>query len=196
MGGILRRVSPNDNDSASVFDRAADRVCKRCPLNTSCWQRDYVSTYNALNDALPAMLERGRGEGGDFPAYFSNRCMKFPELLTAVNEELAALLYRRQYQNRLKENRAAVCRQYGELAEVLGAAAAELSRELTPDPLGERKLRARRKSRPDGGNCGSGGSRGAGEENRVRRGGRSGFRVNVIPKTRPARCTEPLTFDF
>ena len=87
------------------------------------------------------MLERGRGEGGDFPAYFSNRCMKFADFLTSVNEELAGLLYRRQYQSRLRENRAAVCRQYGELAEVLGTAAAELSAELIPDPLREKRLR-------------------------------------------------------
>ena len=141
MRGTLRINQPNDNDAASVFDRAATRVCKRCPLQTACWQRDYVSTYNALNDALPAMLERGRGEGGDFPAYFSNRCMKFEPFLSAVNEELAGLLCRRQYQNRLKENRAAVCRQYGELAEVLGTAAAELSAELVPDPVREKRLR-------------------------------------------------------
>lgn len=59
------QTPPNDNDAATVFDRAASRVCKRCPLQSSCWQRDYVSTFNALNDALPAMLERGtRGRGG------------------------------------------------------------------------------------------------------------------------------------
>ena len=141
MRGTLRPARPNDGDAATIFDRAADRVCRHCALNASCWQRDYVSTYNALNDALPALLERGRGEGGDFPAYFVNRCMKFGDFLTAVNEELAGLLCRRQYQSRLRENRAAVCRQYGELAEVLGTAAAELSAELVPDPVREKRLR-------------------------------------------------------
>ena len=141
MRAALRPGRPNDADAAVVFDRAADRVCKRCALQASCWQRDYVSTFNALNDALPAMLERGKGEGGDFPAYFANRCVKFPEFLAAANEEVSALLYRRQYRSRLQENRAAVCRQYGELAQVLGAAAAELGAELVPDPVREKRLR-------------------------------------------------------
>jgi len=132
---------PNDNDAASVFDRAAGRVCKSCALQSACWQRDYVSTFNALNDALPAMLERGRGEGEDFPAYFSARCLKFGEFLTAANEELAGLLYRRQFQARLRENRSAVCGQYGELADVLCEAAAELGTELSADPVRERRLR-------------------------------------------------------
>ena len=131
----------NDNDTAIIFDRAADRICKRCPLQTACWQREYVSTFNALNDALPAILERGKAEGEDFPAHFSNRCMKFRDFLTAVNEEVTALLCRRQYVSRLRENRAAVCRQYGSLADVLTQAAAELGAELTPDPAREKRLR-------------------------------------------------------
>ena len=100
-----------------------------------------MSTFNALNDALPAMLERGKGEGGDFPAYFANRCLHFNDFLSAANEELSALLYRRQLQSRLRDNRAAVCRQYAELAGVLGEAAAELSAELVPDPVREKRLR-------------------------------------------------------
>ena len=141
MRGVFRAPAPNDNDSAAVFDRAAQRVCRSCALQAACWQRDYVSTFNALNDALPAMVERGKGEGGDFPAYFANRCLHFNDFLSAANEELSALLYRRQLQSRLRDNRAAVCRQYAELAGVLGEAAAELSAELVPDPVREKRLR-------------------------------------------------------
>ena len=141
MRNMFTAPAANDNDTAAIFDRAADRVCKRCPFQSACWQRDYVTTFNALNDALPAMLERGRGEGSDFPAHFSNRCLKFPAFLEAANEELTALLYRRQYQSRLRDNRAAVCRQYGQLAQVLQSAAAELGAELSPDPVKEKRLR-------------------------------------------------------
>lgn len=145
LGESLRTTftpaGPNDNDAAVVFDRAADRVCRKCALQSSCWQRDYVTTFNALNDALPAMMDRGRGEAADFPAHFSNRCLRFSAFLNAANEELTALLYRRQYKVRLQENRSAVCREYGALAEVLGAAAAEFGTELSPDPIREKRLK-------------------------------------------------------
>ena len=101
----------NDNDMATVFDRAACRVCRGCTLRSSCWERDYVTTFNALNDATQAMLDRGRGEAEDFPGYFSSRCLHFRAFLAAVNEELTALLYRRQYNSRIQDSRAAVCRQ-------------------------------------------------------------------------------------
>lgn len=137
------RPPQNDNDVATVFDRAACQVCRSCTLRANCWERDYVSTFDALNNAAQPMLDRGRGEPGDFPQHFSSRCIHFPDFLAAVNREVTALLYRRQYNSRIQDSRQAVCRQYGELSSLLGRAAAELGEELTPDPAAGRKLRQR-----------------------------------------------------
>lgn len=135
------RAPENDNDTAVIFDRAACRVCCRCVRRGECWERDYVTTFNALNDATAPMLERGRGEAGDFPGYFADRCLHFSDFLSAVNQELTALLCRRQYKSRVRESRMAVCRQYGELSSLLEEAAQELSRELTPELPLTRALR-------------------------------------------------------
>ena len=137
------RAPDNDNDVATVFDRAAGRQCRSCTLRDRCWKTDYNTTFNALNDATPAMVERGRAEKGDFPRHFSDRCIHFTDFVAAVNEEFTALFYRRQYNARIRESRAAVCRQYAQLSDLLGEAAAELSRELSPDVIGDRRLRQR-----------------------------------------------------
>ncbi len=140
MRSAFRAPINNDADVSAVFDRAACRVCRRCTLRAACWERDYINTFNALNDATAAMLARGKGEAGDFPRHFVDHCLHFPAFLDAVNQELTALLYRRQYNNRLRESRMAVCRQYGQLSTLLDHAAAELSRELVPDPGKQRRL--------------------------------------------------------
>lgn len=141
MRSAFTRPTAHEDDTAAIFDRAADRVCRKCELRGTCWERDYVTTFNALNDATQTMLDRGRGEAGDFPGYFASRCVRFPAFLTAVNEELTALLCRRQYANRIRDSRQAVCRQYGQLSQILSAAAVELGQELTPDPIRERRVR-------------------------------------------------------
>ncbi len=143
MRAGFRRQAPNDGDTAVIFDRAAERVCRKCTLRGVCWERDYVTTFNALNDAVLLMQDRGRAENTDFPGYFSSRCVHFSDFLAAVNQELTALLARRQYAARLRENREAVCRQYGQLSALLSSAAVELGRELTPDPVREKRLRRR-----------------------------------------------------
>lgn len=137
----FQRPPTNEEDPAVVFDRAADRVCRNCELRGTCWERDYVTTFNALNDATQTMLDRGRGEAADFPNHFSSRCVRFSDFLGAINEELTALLYRRQYNSRIRDSRQAVCRQYRQISDILESAAADLGQELTPDLPRERRVR-------------------------------------------------------
>ena len=140
------RVPDNNGDVTQIYHRASAQVCKGCARRAACWERSYVTTFNALNDATAALVARGRGEPGDFPAYFSGRCLHFSDFLGAVNRELSALLYRRQYNSRIQDSRMAVARQYAQLSELLGSAAAELAQELIPDQSAQRKLRQRLRS--------------------------------------------------
>ena len=78
-------VPQTEENPATVFDRAAERVCRSCALRDLCWQKEYNSTFNAMNDATPFLLERGRALAKDFPQYFSNRCIHMADLLGAIN---------------------------------------------------------------------------------------------------------------
>lgn len=141
MRSAFRRTAVNDGDTAAVFDRAADRVCRGCALRSACWERDYVTTFNALNDATAVMLRRGSAQAEDFPAHFSGKCIRFREFLAAVNRELTGLLCRRQYASRIRDSRRTVCSQYGQLSQLLTEAAQELGQPLTADPARQRRLR-------------------------------------------------------
>ncbi len=123
--GRAAAVSTEENP-AIVFDRAAERVCRGCALCDLCWQREYAGTFNALNDATPFLLERGRALAKDFPGYFASRCIHLPDFLTAVNGELSAYLLRRQYRRQLEETRRSARGQYAQLSELLTATAAGL----------------------------------------------------------------------
>ena len=128
---LMRTPKAEDENPAMIFDRAAERVCRGCSLRTICWERDYAKTYNALNDATPALLTQGRGRGGDFPSYFTDRCIRFPSFLSAVNSELSAFLLRRQYRGRLADTRAQAAGQYAQLSELLSGAAETLEAQPT-----------------------------------------------------------------
>jgi len=139
----VQAMAPAHSSARAVFDRAADRVCVRCTLRELCWSRDYQATRSALNDALPLLLDKGRGTAAEYPPWFTAKCVEFKAFSSAVNEELAAHLARRQYQSRARENRGAVCRQYAQLAGVLEKASDQLAAELTPDPLRQRRVQQR-----------------------------------------------------
>jgi stage II sporulation protein E len=122
-----------EENPAIVFDRAAERVCRGCALCDLCWQREYTGTFNALNDATPYLLERGRAMPKDFPSYFADRCIHLPELITAINGELSAYLLRRQYRRQLEETRRSARGQYAQLSELLTATAAGLGAAVPVD---------------------------------------------------------------
>lgn len=115
-----------DENPAIIFDRSAEKVCRGCALCDLCWQKDYTGTFNAMNDATPYLLERGRVLAKDFPDYFTGRCVHLPDLLAAINGELSAFLLRRQYRRQLEETRRSARGQYAQLSELLTATAAGL----------------------------------------------------------------------
>ena len=111
-----------EENPAVVFDRAAEVVCRGCALRDLCWNKEYVSTFNAFNDATPLMLERGRAEPSDFAVHFASRCIHFPQLLSAINTEVTALLLRRQYRRQLDRERERSRGQYTQLGELVAQA--------------------------------------------------------------------------
>ena len=143
-----RNLAPStDENPAIIFDRSAEKVCRGCALCDLCWQRDYTGTFNAMNDATPYLLERGRALAKDFPDYFTGRCVHLPDLLTAINGELSAFLLRRQYRRQLEETRKSARGQYAQLSELLTATAAGLE-SAAPAMGGERPCRVGAALRP------------------------------------------------
>lgn len=115
---LLRPENP-----AVLFDRAAEQVCRDCPLRSDCWQTHYTDTYNAFNDACPALLRRGQALAEDFPPYFADRCVRFPKLLTALDGQLHDFFQRRLHHGRLDAAYRLAREQYRQVAEVLSRTA-------------------------------------------------------------------------
>lgn len=112
---------PRPENPAVLFDRAAEQVCAGCLLRHDCWQTHYNDTYNAFNDACPKLLRRGTVCAEDFPSYFSSRCLHFPRLLEAVNDQLRQFLLRHVHQLQLHQAYQVAREQYAQLSEALSA---------------------------------------------------------------------------
>ena len=120
---FFRGTAPEKPENPSVvFDRAAEQVCRRCILRDTCWRQNYSATYNAFNDACPRLLQRGEAQAGDFPLYFTSRCVHLSDFVGAVNVELRSYLLRQQYHRRLSEVRDQAREQYAQLGDMLASA--------------------------------------------------------------------------
>ena len=133
--------SINDNDIATVFDRAAASVCVGCKNKGDCWQKGFMDTLNVMNDATVPMMKRGKLLKEDISEHFLEKCQSHYSFISAVNGELRGMMYRRQFRSRLNENRTAAYGQYKELADIIDGVAKELDDAKGADPLAERRLR-------------------------------------------------------
>jgi len=113
-----RREKP-EPEMATVFDQAAERVCRLCIRWDTCWGEQAQETYLALERAAVPMMARGKAIREDFPASFSGQCRHMEGLLHAVNRELDDLSCRRQYRSRLRESRTVLAQQYESMAKAL-----------------------------------------------------------------------------
>lgn len=116
---------PPQPEPSEIFDRASDRVCRTCPSFAACWGAE-GEAYEAFSGAAGPMLARGAALPDDFPVPFLAKCRRIEALLAAINQELDALLCRRQFRSRLTESRRMLAGQYRVFAAYLGGAAAEL----------------------------------------------------------------------
>ena len=139
---ISAQEAARDADNhAVIFDRAADGACRRCADSVRCWQEEYNSTFDVMNNLTPFILKRGNITAADFPEHFSQRCLNIDGFTAAVNYELRAFLYRRQLKNRLEGNRSAAFNQYSEMSGILEGFSAELGASITLEPELENKTR-------------------------------------------------------
>lgn len=107
------------SEADSVYDGAADRVCRCCPKFHRCWEHAADQTYYALTGAAKTILERGVATPEDFPESFRESCCHLDGFLTAVNQELEGMLYRRRYRMQMQEAQQVVSQEFSCVAEFL-----------------------------------------------------------------------------
>lgn len=104
---------------SSVFHKASDKVCRSCPICAACWDRDYVTTFGAMNDVTASLKKKQRLASADFPSYFAARCINIVPFTAAVNDEYAALLRKKRSHGQSHAMKSLMKRQYEGMRGVL-----------------------------------------------------------------------------
>ena len=130
---LLSRELPGaaSQDTAALYDQAANTVCRSCTRWETCWNREAEQTYALLNGAAPRLLDQRYIAPEDLPPAFLDRCRRPEAFLESINGALSGLRLRRQCRARLREGRMALGNQYRFLARYLQDTAQSLTE---PEP--------------------------------------------------------------
>ncbi len=122
----VKEQSAPDDIPVSSYDIAVERVCRNCRVNNLCWNREYQSTRNALNEAADKNPEPRPGSRTGFPPFFTARCENLGEFVASINENIALRESRSRYRRRAADDARLLGAQYDAMTQVL----AEISEEL------------------------------------------------------------------
>lgn len=130
-----------DNDLGAVFDRTADRVCRRCSAREACWERDKLATLRTLDTISGPLLRNGHVSTSDFPGHFAAQCLRFSDFVLALNEGMDALSQRRQAQRKNEDGRKLIAQQYAGVTGILKQVGESMRTGPEALPTKERELR-------------------------------------------------------
>ncbi len=113
-------------DISSVYQCAAERVCRKCRNQMLCWQQRYNDTSNVLNGAMDTLRRTDQLEETDFPGYFSDTCLRLPELTAQLRQLYADYMAREQVRRKVARVRGVVTDQFEGMAMMIDAMGRDL----------------------------------------------------------------------
>lgn len=130
-----------NGDISSVYQCAADRVCRKCRNRSTCWQLRYTDTCNLMNDAVGSLRRAGKLEEADFPDFFARSCQHLPELTTQINRLYTEYMSRENVRRKVAQVRGVVTDQFEGMALMIDAMGHDLNELATQDTQTAAKVR-------------------------------------------------------
>ncbi len=153
MSGALREVADatrqvNDKlagmvggDISSVYQCAADRVCRKCRQNATCWQLHYNDTNDALSQALGALRRGEPLEESAFPDWFAHSCKRLPELCKQMAALFSEYMARETVKRKMGQVRGVITDQFEGMALMIDAMGKDLDKIQVQDNETAQKVR-------------------------------------------------------
>lgn len=111
---------------SSALSVVADSTCKDCVFRKSCWDRDFLSTYNVFLQLLSVYEKKGSLDQTDIPPQFLKKCYNVKGILSNAENVFGAYLLSLKWQKKLEDARIITGRQLKGVARVV----ADLGREM------------------------------------------------------------------
>ena len=136
----MPRQVDNFADYTILFDKTADKICKRCGLKFICWEREFSSTYDAMMKLVPILKEREDVKVTDVIPYFANKCVKIGEFIQELNKTHSQYKLDMLWQNRVNESKGLVSQQLLGVSKIMDNLANEVDKQFIFDNRLENQL--------------------------------------------------------
>lgn len=130
------KIPDNTNDIMVLYDKTADKVCRRCGMKFICWEKEFNSTYDRLMHLNPVLAEKGSVEVSDVPQPFRVKCIKLEYFLQVLNKYYARYRLDNMWVKQVEAGKQLVSRHLYGISEIMSDFAEETKNQLdfVPNP--------------------------------------------------------------
>lgn len=111
---------------SGVLSIVADSTCKDCVFKKSCWDKEFLNTYNVFNRLFVAFEKNGYLDETHIDAVFAKKCYNVKGILTTAQSMFASYLLSLKWQKKIDQSRLITGKQLKGVAKVV----ADIGREV------------------------------------------------------------------
>lgn len=104
---------------SGVLSIVAESACKDCVFRKSCWDKDFINTYNVFNKLFTIYEKNGSLEIGDIAASFAKKCYNIEGILSTAENVFGAYLLNVKWKRKIEESRLITGKQLKGVAKVV-----------------------------------------------------------------------------
>lgn len=145
LSGYMKKISSSkpecpSEDLFTVYDKAANKICKNCLMCIKCWEREYDITAAALMDSASYLEEVGYLEAESLPSHFRNKCKKLKLFVDEVNKQYDNYKIEQVLKRKVSVGEDMAARQIKDFSKIIDGINSRLTREISFDTALEQQL--------------------------------------------------------
>lgn len=126
FAGEMQGLTEQDKNISGVLSIVASSTCKSCVFKKSCWDKDFINTYNVFSKLFTTYEEKNTIEPTDIPKTFAKKCYNTDGIISAAQSVFGAYLLNLQWKKKIQESRQITGRQLKGVAEVVSSLGSQI----------------------------------------------------------------------
>jgi len=122
------QLESSKDDTCSMFNRIAGKVCEGCNSSEYCWENKFFETCKAMVH-MTGVLESNRHlKRDDIPRFLRDKCLRQDQLISAVSTTYEVLQTEEIWRERMRESKELMTRQLMSISSLINSMARDIGK--------------------------------------------------------------------
>lgn len=121
----------SETDISGVLSIVAENTCRDCVFRKSCWDNDFINTYNVFSRLFLTFEKKGRIEKDNVDQAFAKKCFNIGGVLNSAESIFSAYLLNLKWARKIQESKLVTGKQLKGVAKVVADLSCEMDTGFT-----------------------------------------------------------------